>query len=55
MIALKRIQPRHAGRGEVVRRFVREAEVCGRLQHPGIVPVYDLGRDADGQSPRGRR
>jgi serine/threonine-protein kinase len=48
-IALKRIQPRHAGRDEVVRRFVREAEVCGRLQHPGIVPVYDLGRDAEGQ------
>jgi tetratricopeptide (TPR) repeat protein len=25
------------------RRFVREAEVVGRLQHPNIVPVYELG------------
>jgi serine/threonine-protein kinase len=48
-VALKRIQPRHGDQAERVRRFVREAEVCGRLQHPGIVPVYDLGRDADGR------
>lgn len=25
------------------RRFVREAELVGRLQHPNIVPVYELG------------
>ena len=24
-------------------RFVLEAEVTGRLEHPGIVPVYGLG------------
>src|SRR5262249_31697309 len=41
-VALKRIQARHRGQAEVARRFVREAEVSGRLQHPGIVPVYDL-------------
>src|SRR5581483_7768703 len=30
-------------------RFVREAEVCARLQHPGIVPVYAQGRDDTGR------
>ena len=28
---------------EVLRRFVEEAQIGGQLQHPGIVPVYDLG------------
>jgi serine/threonine-protein kinase len=31
----------------MVRRFVEEAQIAGQLQHPGIVPVYDLGRLAD--------
>jgi serine/threonine protein kinase len=31
------------------RRFLREARVTGSLQHPGIVPVYNLGRLADGR------
>ncbi len=29
-------------------RFVREAQVTGRLEHPGIVPVYDLGATPNG-------
>lgn len=29
-------------------RFVREAQVTGRLEHPGIVPVYELGATATG-------
>ena len=27
----------------MVRRFVEEAQIGGQLQHPGIVPVYELG------------
>jgi hypothetical protein len=30
-------------------RFVREAEITGGLEHPGIVPVYALGKYADGR------
>ncbi|MBL8916624.1 MAG: protein kinase [Archangium sp.] len=29
-------------------RFVREARVTGQLEHPAIVPVYELGRRPDG-------
>jgi hypothetical protein len=30
-------------------RFEREALITARLQHPGIVPVLDAGRDAEGR------
>lgn len=29
-------------------RFVNEARVTGQLEHPAVVPVYELGRRADG-------
>ena len=29
-------------------RFLREARVTGQLEHPNIVPVYELGRRQDG-------
>jgi hypothetical protein len=48
-VALKEIQDRFAGDAGSRLRFVREAEFTGRLEHPGIVPVYSLGRRDDGQ------
>jgi tRNA A-37 threonylcarbamoyl transferase component Bud32 len=48
-VALKRIQARHADNPDSRRRFLREAEVTGRLEHPGVVPVYGLGEDVDGR------
>src|SRR5262245_53599977 len=42
-IAVKDLLEEHAGRTELVQRFVEEARVAGQLQHPGVVPVYDLG------------
>ncbi len=31
------------------KRFLREARVTANIQHPGTVPVYELGRDRSGQ------
>jgi serine/threonine-protein kinase len=31
-------------------RFVREGRVQGQLEHPSIVPVYDLGADGQGRA-----
>jgi serine/threonine-protein kinase len=35
------------GRPELARRFVEEARIAGRLQHPGVVPVYEMGADQE--------
>jgi serine/threonine protein kinase len=48
-VALKRIQDRHADDPQSRRRFLREAELTGRLEHPGVVPVHGLGQDPDGR------
>ena len=48
-VALKEIQEKHLDRQECQLRFVFEAEVTGGLEHPGIVPVYGLGRYPDGR------
>ena len=46
---LKRIQIDHAVDRDKCARFVVEAEITGRLEHPGIVPVYGLGTYDDGR------
>jgi tetratricopeptide (TPR) repeat protein/tRNA A-37 threonylcarbamoyl transferase component Bud32 len=46
-VALKVLDKRLCERMDVVQRFVEEAQIGGQLQHPGIVPVYDLGLMAD--------
>jgi len=48
-IALKEIQAAHADSFENRTRFLREAEITGALEHPGVVPVYSLGKHADGR------
>jgi formylglycine-generating enzyme required for sulfatase activity/tRNA A-37 threonylcarbamoyl transferase component Bud32 len=48
-VALKEIQGRHADRADSRARFLLEAEVTGRLEHPGVVPVYGLGCYVDGR------
>ncbi len=48
-VALKQIKKERAADADSRARFLLEAEVTGRLEHPGIVPVYGLGTDDDGQ------
>ncbi len=46
-LAIKVLLESHQRDPEVVRRFVEEAQIGGQLQHPGVVPVYDLGTFPD--------
>lgn len=48
-VALKELRPQRAFDPPSQARFLLEAELTGRLEHPGIVPVYGLGRYADGR------
>lgn len=48
-VAVKEIQGPYAHDASCRHRFVLEAEVTGRLEHPGIVPVYALGAYPDGR------
>jgi serine/threonine-protein kinase len=48
-VALKEIQERFAADPGSRSRFLREAEITGNLEHPGIVPVYGLGTYPDGR------
>jgi WD40 repeat protein/tRNA A-37 threonylcarbamoyl transferase component Bud32 len=42
-VALKEIRPEHADDPASRARFLLEAEITGRLEHPGVVPVYGMG------------
>jgi WD40 repeat protein/serine/threonine protein kinase len=48
-VALKEIQSPFADDPDSRARFVREAEITGSLEHPGIVPIYGLGVSCDGR------
>ena len=48
-VAVKQIRPKWIDVGEARERFVQEAEVTGRLEHPGVVPVYAMGTWEDGR------
>ncbi len=48
-VALKRMKDEAACDPNCRVRFVREAEITGRLEHPGIVPVYGLCKFGDGR------
>ena len=48
-MALKQILDQHADDPNSRARFLREAEITGGLEHPGIVPVYGLGTYDDGR------
>lgn len=35
---------------DLVRRFHVEAQIGGQLEHPGLLPIHDLGHDDDGNA-----
>src|SRR5436190_20656025 len=48
-VALKEIKERFADNPDARSRFLLEAEITGRLEHPGVVPVYGLGAYSNGR------
>jgi beta-lactam-binding protein with PASTA domain len=46
-VAIKTLLPQFARDASFVDRFRREAQAAARLNHPGIVSVYDTGTDGD--------
>jgi serine/threonine-protein kinase len=47
-VAVKRIAGQAVTEAALL-RFADEVRIVGQLEHPGIVPVYDVGRDDGGQ------
>ncbi len=49
-VAVKMLKGGAEYSGENLIRFIAEGQLTGELEHPNIVPVYDLGLDGDGQA-----
>jgi eukaryotic-like serine/threonine-protein kinase len=49
VVALKTLRQGIEAEDHVVRRFLHEARITAKLEHPNIVPVYDLGALPNGE------
>lgn len=47
-VAMKKLQQQLASSDSVTRRFLQEVVITAQLDHPNIVPVYDVGFHDDG-------
>jgi serine/threonine protein kinase/Tfp pilus assembly protein PilF len=47
-IAFKELLPKALKNRSVVERFMEEAQITGQLEHPCIVPIYDVGYQDNG-------
>jgi serine/threonine protein kinase len=48
-VAMKVIRTERSQKEETRQRFLHEARVQGQLEHPGVVPVYELGLTPEGE------
>jgi eukaryotic-like serine/threonine-protein kinase len=48
-VAVKVMHGAFTGRGDIERRFRREAQVLAGLKHPGIVAIFDFAPGGDGE------
>jgi serine/threonine protein kinase/tetratricopeptide (TPR) repeat protein len=48
-LAMKILHPNLVNNRRIVSRFVEEAQICAQLQHPNIIPVYEIGELSDGR------
>lgn len=51
IVAIKEILRESSSQSPEVKRFQREAEITGRLEHPSIVPLYQFGLDEQTDQP----
>src|SRR5262245_60810475 len=47
-VAIKVLRPELRGEKLTEEKFAEEAQITGQLEHPNIVPIYDLCEDPNG-------
>ena len=47
-VAFKELLPSALKNRNALERFLEEAQITGQLEHPGIVPIYDIGYQENG-------
>ena len=46
-VAVKLLLNRHSGKPQLRQQFTNEVRITSRLQHPGIIPIYQMGETED--------
>jgi tetratricopeptide (TPR) repeat protein len=49
VLAIKVLLPEHRADAELQQRFLKEAQIMGQLQHPGVAPIHEVGALSDGR------
>src|SRR5207253_6948340 len=50
-VPLKELSPKRTGARASIERFIKEARITVHLEHPGIVPIYELGNRPQDNEP----